>query len=323
MLSRRHLLTATGTALAAPALMTSARAAGDTVRLGYIADYQNASLPAIAADQKMWEAEGLVPDVKVFTNGPIQIQAMGAGSLDFGAIGPGALWLPASGRTKVVAVNLLTFSDRVIAQANYPKIEGLRGKKVGVPQGTSGEMILRLTLAKAGMTISDIDLVPMDPSTVVAAFSSKQIASAGIWYPLIEVIKRRVPGLHELSADEDFYPKISFPNTFVARDETLRSNPELVRRFVRVLKRAMDYRAANVEHSVELSAAMLGAPVDSVQALAKTVKLLTSAELVKLSQDGTIDGWFQNFDDMFVSFGTLKEALPPAQWYDKQMFVSA
>ena len=322
MLSRRHLIAAT--TLAAPALISRrARAAGDTVRLGYIADYQNASLPAIATDQKMWEAEGLVPDVKVFTNGPIQIQAMGAGSLDFGAIGPGALWLPASGRTKVVAVNLLTFSDRVIALPDYPKIEDLRGKKVGVPQGTSGEMILRLTLAKANMTVADIDMVPMDPSTIVAAISSKQIAGAGIWYPLIEVIKRRVPGLHELSADEDFYPKISFPNTFVARDDTLKSNPELVRRFVRVLKRAMDYRAANVERSVELSAAMLGAPVDSVRALAQTVKLLKSAELEKLTQDGTVDGWFQNFNDMFKSFGTLKEALPPSQWYDSKMFVSA
>ena len=322
MLSRRDLIAAT--ALAAPALISRrAHAASDIVRLGYIADYQNASLPAIAADQKMWEAEGLVPDVKVFTNGPIQIQAMGAGSLDFGAIGPGALWLPASGRTKVVAVNLLTFSDRVISLPEYPKVEDLRGKKVGVPQGTSGEMILRLTLAKANMTIADIDMVPMDPSTIVAAIASKQIAGAGIWYPLIEIIKRRVPGLHELSADEDFYPKISFPNTFVAREETLKNNPELVRRFVRVIKRAMDYRVANVERSVELSAAMLGAPVDSVRALAQTVKLLTSAELEKLTQDGTVDGWFQNFNDMFKSFGTLKEALPPSQWYNSKMFVSA
>lgn len=322
MLSRRHLIGAA--ALAAPFLIARrARAAGDTVRLGYIADYQNASLPAIATDQKMWDAEGLVPDVKVFTNGPIQIQAMGAGSLDFGAIGPGALWLPASGRTKVVAVNLLTFSDRVISLPEFSKIEDLRGKKVGVPQGTSGEMILRLTLAKAGMTVADIDLVPMDPSTIVAAFSSKQIAAAGIWYPLIEVIKRRVPGLHELSADEDFYPKISFPNTFVARDDTLKSNPDLVRRFVRVLKRAMDYRAAHVDRSVELSAAMLGAPLESVRALAQTVKLLTSAELVKLTNDGTVDGWFQNFNDMFQSFGTLKEALPPSQWYDGKLFIAA
>ncbi|MGI4945316.1 MAG: aliphatic sulfonate ABC transporter substrate-binding protein [Janthinobacterium lividum] len=319
MMRRRTLM---GTALAAAAA-TPARAAGDLVRLGYIADYQNASLPAIAADQKMWQAEGLVPDVKVFTNGPIQIQAMGAGSLDFGAIGPGALWLPASGRTKVVAVNLLTFSDRVISQPGITRIEDLRGKKVGVPQGTSGEMILRLALGRAGMTVADIDVVPMDPSTVVAAFSSGQIAGAGLWYPLLDVIRRRVPGVVELANDEDFYPKTSFINTFVARNDTLRENPQLVTRFVRVLKRAMDYRVANFDRSVELSATFLGVPRDAVMTIAKTVKLLTSQELVHLTEDGTVDGWLSNFNELFHAFGKLPTPLPPSQYYEGKLFSAA
>ncbi len=319
MLNRRTVVAAAGAAMVA----RRAGAASDTVRLGYIADYQNASLPAIAADQKLWQAEGLVPDVKVFTNGPIQIQAMGAGSLDFGAIGPGALWLPASGRTKVVAVNLLTFSDRVIAQPAFGSIKDLRGRKVGVPQGTSGEMVLRMALAQAGMTVADIDVVPMDPSTIVAAFSSGQIDGAGLWYPLVDVIKRRVPALRELSKDEDFYPGTSFPNTFVARNDTLQSNPELVRRFVRVIKKAMDYRAANFDRSVELSAAFLGVPLDAVMTLAKTVKLLTSAQLVQMTNDGTVEGWLDRFNAMFKAFGTVQNPLPPSQYYEGKLFTSA
>jgi NitT/TauT family transport system substrate-binding protein len=271
----------------------------------------------------MWEAEGLVPDVKMFTNGPIQIQAMGAGSLDFGAIGPGALWLPASGRTKVVAVNLLTFSDRVIGQPDITSLAQLKGKKVGVPQGTSGEMILRLALGKAGMTVKDIDLVPMDPSTIVAAFASRQIAGAGIWYPLIDVIRRRIPNMTELSKDEDFYPATSFTNAFIARNEAVASDPELVRRFVRVIKRAMDYRAANFDRSVELSASFLGVPKDAVMTIAKTVKLLTSADLIKLTNDGTVDHWFANFNAMFKSFGTVEHPLPPSDYYEGKMFVTA
>ncbi len=323
MITRRTLMTtAAGTAGALTATR-SARAATKTVRLGYIADYQNASLPAIAADQKLWEAEGLVPDVKVFTNGPIQIQAMGAGSLDFGAIGPGALWLPASGRTKVIAVNLLTFSDRVIAQPEIGSMQDLKGKKVGVPQGTSGEMILRLALTKAGMGIADIEVVPMDPSTIVAAFASKQIAAAGLWYPLVDVLKKRVPDLKELAADQDFYPGTSFPNTFVVRNEILQSDPELVTKFQRVLKKAMDYRVANFERSIELSAAFLGAPIDAVRTLAKTVKLLTSAELVQQTNDGTVDGWFARLNDMFKEFGTLPNPLPPSQFYEGKLFVAA
>lgn len=321
MITRRTLMAAAG---AAGALATRrARAAPAVIRMGYIADYQNASLPAIAADQKLWQAEGLTPDVRVFTNGPIQIQAMGAGSLDFGAIGPGALWLPASGRTKVVAVNLLTFSDRVIAQPDIGSIQDLKGRKVGVPQGTSGEMILRLALGRAGMKAADIEVVPMDPSTVVAAFASRQIAGAGLWYPLIDVIRKRVPDVKELAADQDFYPETSFPNTFIARDEVLRTDPQLVARFLRVIKQAMDYRAANFERSVELSAAFLGASVDAVRTLARTVKLLTSAELAQRTEDGTIDGWLSRLNDMFKEFGTLPNPLPPAQYYEGKLFVSA
>ena len=248
---------------------------------------------------------------------------MGAGSLDFGAIGPGALWLPASGRTKVVAINLLTFSDRVIGQPGITKLQQLKGKKVGVPQGTSGEMILRLTLAKEGMTVADIDMIPMDPSTIVAAFASGQIEGAGIWYPLIDVIRRRIPNMTELSNDQDFYPKVSFINTFIARNDTIQSNPDLVVRFVRVLKKAMDWRVANFDKSVELSAKFLGVPQDAVLTIAKTTKLLTSQELVKFTQDGTANGWFQNFNDMFTAFGTLKNGLPPSQYYEGKMFIDA
>ena len=322
MLGRRSLLTTAALAGAAVATRGSA-AAPNRISMGYIADYQNSSLPAIANDQKMWEAEGLVPDIKVFTNGPIQIQAMGAGSLDFGAIGPGALWLPASGRTKVVAVNLLTFSDRVIGQPGITSLQQLKGKKVAVPQGTSGDMILRLSLAKVGMTIADVDLIPMDPSTIVAAFASGQIQGAGIWYPLIDVIRRRIPDMTELSKDEDFYPKTSFTNAFIARNDTVASNPDLVIRFVRVLKKAMDYRVANFDRSVELSATFLGVPQDAVMTIAKTTKLLTSQQLVELTRNGTVDGWFANFNEMFKSFGTVKDPLPPSEYYESKMFVSA
>ena len=135
------------------------------------------------------------------------------------------------GRPVVLALNMMDAAKRrgiVIDVAGLqqrlgvPVVETVavkRGRKVGVPQGTSGEMILRLALGKAGMSITDIQVVPMDPSTIVAAFASKQIDGAGFRYPLIDVLKKRVPDLKELADDQQFYPKTSFINTFVARNE--------------------------------------------------------------------------------------------------------
>jgi NitT/TauT family transport system substrate-binding protein len=321
MIGRRSVLGAA--ALAGVGAIGVARAASNRVRMGYIGDFQNTSLPAIAADQKMWQAEGLEPDLRVFTNGPIQIQAMGAGSLDFGAIGPGALWLPASGRTKVVAVNLLTFSDRLLAQPGTKSVQELKGKKVGVPPGTSGEMILRLTLARAGMSVSDVNVVPMDYSTLVAAFTSGQVTAAGLNYPMIDTVKKRMPDLVELSKDEDFYPAYSFPNAFVARNETVQSDPQLVTRFVRVMKKAMDYRVADIPRAVQITAKFLGVEPEALRSSADTNKLLSSQELVKLTEDGTVDKWFDGLNGMFKSFGTLPDPLPPGQFYEGKMFVSA
>ena len=324
MLTRRHLMmTGAAAATAATLPMGSAKAASSDMSIGYIADFPNASVLAIAKDQKYWEAEGITPDVKVFTNGPIQIQAMSAGSLNFGTIGPGALWLPASGRAKVVGVNDIGFSDRVIAQAGFASIADLKGKKVGVPQGTSGDMILRLALKKAGMTISDIQMVPMDPSTIVAAFTSKQIDGAGIWYPLIDTIKPRVPDMKELASNQDFYPQTSFINTFVARNEIVQQNPDLVKAFVRVMKKAMDYRIANLDRSIEITTAFLNAPAEATAKVAKSRKMLTSADLTKFTQDGTVNKWLADFNDMFVTFGTVKDPLSPDKFYEGKLFTDA
>ena len=327
MLTRRNILAAGTAALAGAAALALPRparaAARKPVRVGYIGDFPNASLFAVANDQNYWEPEGLAPDLKVFTNGPIQIQAMGAGSLDFGTIGPGALWLPASGRARIVAIDDVGFSDRLIAQPGIGSIADLKGKKVGVPQGTSGDMILRLGLAKAGLTVQDVQVVPMDPSTVVAAFSSGQIDGAGIWNPLVDVIRRRVPGLKELAANRDFYPDVSFVNAVVARNEAVGGDPDMVRGFVRVVKKAIDYRAANLDRTVELTSALIHVPVDVLMPVAKSRLLLTAAQLDAFTRDGTVDKWLARFNTMFKEFGTVPDPLPPSQYYEGKLFVSA
>jgi NitT/TauT family transport system substrate-binding protein len=104
--------------------------------VGYIADFHGASITAVANRLDLWKKHGLTPDIKSFTNGPIQIQALGAGDLDFGYIGPGALWLPISGRAKLISMNVVGYSDRVIAQPGIKSVRELRGKTVAVPEGT-------------------------------------------------------------------------------------------------------------------------------------------------------------------------------------------
>ncbi|MFI0939843.1 aliphatic sulfonate ABC transporter substrate-binding protein [Streptomyces sp. NPDC021020] len=289
------------------------------IRFGYIADFNGASLLAIADDQGLWKKHGLSPSIKVFTNGPIQIQALGAGDLDFGYIGPGAMWLPAGGKAKVIAIDTLTDADRVIAQPGITSIEQLRGRKVGVPEGTSGEMILNLALKKAGLTEKDVKKVPMDPSTLVAAFSSGQIDGAGFYYPLIATIKKRVPKLVELAADTDF-PDHAFPTAFVSGPKT---DAALSAKVVGVLAEANDWRAAHKDKAVSLAAKMLQVTDEQAGSDAANVELLTTADLVAKTKDGTVDGWLNGLAEFFVGTGQLAQAPAPGTYYDGAAFVAA
>ncbi|PSM44868.1 aliphatic sulfonates ABC transporter substrate-binding protein [Streptomyces dioscori] len=321
-MSRRTLLTslsATALALSVSACSSDDGDSGGAtkIRFGYIADYNGASLLAIADDQGLWKKHGLSASYKTFVNGPIQIQALGSGDLDYGYIGPGALWLPASGKARVVAIDTLTYADRVIAKPGITSIAGLKGKKVGVPEGTSGEMILQLALREAGITMDDINRVAMDAPTIVSAFSSGQIDGAGINYPLIDTIKQKVPDLVEVASTEDIGG--SFPTAFVTGGKKGPAEAKVVK----VLQEANDWRAAHPKESVALTAALLKVPEDKVTADASHVQTLTTAELVAKTKDGTVGEWLDGMSDFFVSTGQLKEAPAATSFYAGDVYTKA
>jgi len=315
-IGRRTLLKSAAAGVALGTLAAPAIAQAIRVRIGYIGDFHGASLTAVANNLDLWKKHGLTPDIKGFTNGPIQIQALGTGDLDFGYIGPGALWLPITGRAKLVAMNVVGFSDRVIAQPAIKRIQDLRGKTVAVPEGTSGDMLLRLALQSAGMTVDDVKRVSMDPATIVTAFASGQVEGAGIWYPHVATIKSRVPALNELFTNKDALPKNSFPSSFIMRNELdAPASNGLVDAMIRLLKDANDQRHQNVARAVDWTAAMLGAPKANLQAEAEFAQYYTSQELSKLSEDGTVNSWLAGMNEMFKTFGRVPEVVDPKAYY--------
>jgi NitT/TauT family transport system substrate-binding protein len=299
---------------------TSSSGGDVKVNFGYIGDYNGSSLLAVADDQKLWDKHGIDVSTKVFTNGPLQVTALNAGDLDFGYIGPGAIWLPASGKAKIVAMNSLGNADRVVAQPGITDLSQLKGKKVGVPEGTSGDMILTLALKKAGLTNNDIQRVPMDAATIVSAFASGQIDAAGIWYPLLNTIKQKKPGLVELAKDSDFEGQFSFPTAFVASNDAVEKKKDTVTKVVAVLREAMDYRAANPDKTIELTAALLKQPVDAVKADAANSKMLDSKTLDAYTADGTITKWLSALGGYFVDAKKLPSNPDPKTYYLGDVF---
>jgi NitT/TauT family transport system substrate-binding protein len=293
------------------------------VNFGYIPDFNGTSLLAIAEDQGLWEKHGVDATASSFTNGPLQIQALGTGDLDFGYIGPGAFWLPASGQAKLVAMNTLGRADRVVAQPGIESVEDLKGKTVAVPEGTSGDMILTLALEEAGMTKEDIELVPMEPPAIVAALSSGQVDAAGFWYPALATVKEQVPDLVELADNTDFEDTVAFPTAFVAGNDVVADDPEKVDAVLTVLREAMAYRSENMDETIELTAEFNNLDVADVEADAANVEVLDLAELDTITEDGTVDTWLSGMNEYFVQAGTLDAPVDPAEYYTGDLFLKA
>ncbi|MEV2211529.1 aliphatic sulfonate ABC transporter substrate-binding protein [Streptomyces sp. NPDC050997] len=289
-----------------------------TVRFGYIGDYNGASLLAIAEKQGLWKKAGLTAEAKAFNNGPVQIQALSAGDLDYGYIGPGAVWLPASGQSKIIAINTLTYADRVIGQPGMKSMKDLKGKKIGVPEGTSGDMILNIALAEAGMTDKDIAKVNMDPSTIVSAFSSGKIDGAGFFYPAIDTIKKKVPDLVEVASTKDTGD--FFPTAFVAGNKVPEEKNSKV---VKVLQQANDWRQAHPDETIALTAKLLEVSEAQTKADASHVQTLSTADLVAKSKSGEVDKWLKTLGDFFVRNKQLDENPDPGEYYAGELYEKA
>ncbi|HKU09872.1 MAG TPA: aliphatic sulfonate ABC transporter substrate-binding protein [Sinomonas sp.] len=295
------------------------------VNFGYIGDFNGTSLLAIAKDKGMWAQHCLNVNTEVFTNGPLQITAMASGSLDFGYIGPGALWLPASGKAKIVAVDTFTNADRIVALPGrgIKTLADLKGKKVAYPKGTSGEMILRLGLEKAGLTMNDINATPLDYSTLTSALAAGQFDAAGFGYPQLTTVKARQPGILELAQDSDFASQMSFITAFVARDNLPSTNPTMVEAVLATLKEANDYRLAHRDEAIQLVSQTTHVPVAQVTTDASFDQLESTSSLEASSKSGDVEKWLNAFGKYFVSVGTLTQPGDAKDYYTADLYDKA
>jgi NitT/TauT family transport system substrate-binding protein len=188
-------------------------------------------------------------------------------------------------------------------------VKDLKGKTVGVPKGTSGEMVLNLALEKAGIKPEEVNIVNMDVAGTVAAFVANKVDAVAIWSPYTFEIEKQIgkENVIKLADNTDFFPEYVFPQSWVVNPTFLEKNKDLVVKFVRAWAKANDYRLNNMDEAVKMTSAFTQVPEDSLKIQVETTKWLTSEEIKKYFQDGTAKQWYENLEKLFVKNGKLKE----------------
>src|SRR5882724_4543997 len=242
--------------------------AEERVRVGYFPNLTHAVAIAGLAEGSFARALGSAVsiDTKVFNAGPAEIEALFAGEIDIGYIGPGPAitgFVRSKGKAlRVVAgaatggASLVVRGDSGIADA-----KGLAGKKLASPQiGNTQDVALRTYLRASGLQTSDkggtVTVLPVANPDIVTLFGRKELDGAWVPEPWASILRRQGGG-KELVDERSLWPGGKFPTTVVVvSSRFLASHRALVAAFLGGQRDAIRWLAA---HPVEAKTVVNGA----------------------------------------------------------------
>ena len=188
-------------------------------------------------------------------------------------------------------------------------IEDLKGKTVAVSSGTSSEIILEQALARAGMTMDDINTVEMTVDGMTTAMISGQIDAAASWSPNTVTLQNALGDNYvDLGTNADFLDSAIFPSSYICTPEYAEANHDILVRFAQALDKAHDWRAAHPEEMAKLLAKELDAPEDTMLAAVGEADWQTITEVC--GDMDAIKTVYETQQGIFLDNGTITENVP-------------
>lgn len=196
-----------GWTLAATALLAFATCqAAQSITVGTFDD--PTPMQWAAHEKKFSQATGWNVNWRKFGSGSDVISAMASGDLKISELGSTPLSIAASQgvKLKVFMVDYVIGKSESLIVRNGTGIKtltDLKGKKIGVPFGSTSDFSLRGTLRHAGIKTNQVTLLNMSPDQIVAAWKQGYIDAAFIWPPAqTEILKngRRLVGADQVAA---------------------------------------------------------------------------------------------------------------------------
>ena len=200
--------------------------------------------------------------------------AVVTGSVDFGTFGFAAAMLGAAGGEPVVIFAAQCNRGMAVmagAKSEIKSIKDLKGKKVAIWPGSTQEVVILERLKAEGMTIKDIQHVRLPFSDMAPALARGDVdayvgAEPGPGISLANGVGKVVEYPYSTAIG-------SLNMVMTAKADTIEKNPELVKLFMAMHKKATDYAMANREAMVEMAVQKLGQQKKSIEMAAPNVEL--------------------------------------------------
>ena len=193
-LPRRRLLQGAAAAIAVPSFAALAQAPARQLRIGH----QKGALSILKGRgtlEKRLAPLGVAVKWTEFTAGPVQLEALNVGSIDFGDVGEAPpIFAQAAGAplAYVGATVPRPQSEAVLVPKGsaIKTVAELKGKKIALNKGSNVHYFIVKLFEKHGLAFADLNLVYLPPADARAAFEKGSVDAWVIWDPFLAAAEK-------------------------------------------------------------------------------------------------------------------------------------
>jgi NitT/TauT family transport system substrate-binding protein len=223
---------------------------------------------------------------------------------------------------KIVMLEDISMSaDAIIAGKDINSIADLKGKQVAFEQGTTSDILLNYALQANGMTIADVQIVPMPAADAGSALIAKRVPVAVTYEPYLTIARKQDPDVKLLyTAGED--PGL-VSDVLVIRDEVLKSKPGQVLALVKSWDQAVQYYKAHTSEGREIIAKSVGSTLADLETAFDGVRYYSLAENKQALQGDFSAKTFADVLQAAKKAGILTKDVSAAELIDPRFVAAA
>ncbi|KJS54125.1 sulfate ABC transporter substrate-binding protein [Streptomyces rubellomurinus subsp. indigoferus] len=235
---------------------SGAKLSADSVKIGYFANLTHGT-PLVGLQEGIFQKELGATQIKtqVFNAGPAEIEALNAGSIDIGWIGPSPAingYTKSDGKSlRIIGGSASGGVKLVVNPDKVASLDDLKGKKIATPQlGNTQDVALLNYLAGKGFKVDaasgagDVSVVRTDNKVTPDAY--RQGSIDGAWVPEPTASKLVTLGAKVLLDEKDVWPDKKFVITnIIVSQKFLKEHPDVVEAVLRGSVNANAFIKAN------------------------------------------------------------------------------
>ena len=263
--------TITGAAVAAGLIATVAAAEAGTMRLG-MTTWVGYGPMFLARDKGFFKENGLDVELQIIEDAALYMAAVAAGQLDGNASTIDEIMKYRSEEfcfKAVVALDDSFGGDGVLVRDDVNSLKDLKGKQVGMNQGSVSQFWFNILLKREGMTEADLEITNMTADDAATAFIAGQIPAAVTWEPHLSLVRTKKEG--KVLIDSTQTPGLIVDVVDLTCDY-IDKNPKDVEAFTKGLYKAVEFIKTNPDEANAIMAKGVGGYLEKPEDFAEAAK---------------------------------------------------